>query len=272
MRGEHWGLRAHGSSNVTTAGLRRLALTDVQLSELTFGSMRMHERHLSEEHWQRLLTASLECGVSTCHSSSEYESFPLFCATLGRLDAKARRLQHIVKLADPHFGESAFEPGRLRARVDGYLSQLNAERLDVVQWMWRADLKDERSRIAGLEEQSGTIAATFAALKREGKIGAVVPFAYTDDFAERVIAMNWCDGLTVYLGPVETEARKFVDQARLLKRSIIALRPLAAGRAAEGGWTTRRALCWTLDHEPVVTGVISYSSEEHLAQLLEPES
>ncbi len=250
-------------------GARRVASSEIYLSAITFGSMRMHERAVDDIHWRELLIASIESGISTCHSSSEYESFPLFCRVLERLRTagRAKELQHIVKLAEPHFGEFAFEPKRLEQRVDGYLSALGLERLDVVQWMWRGDLKREQARIAGFEDYLGAIAAAFDDLAHRGKIGAVIPFPYTRTFGDLALAQSWCAGLALYLNPLELESLDLVTLAAASNRSVVALRPLAAGRVLEAGHAVADALRWTLTQPSVVTGVVSYSSMEHLAGL-----
>ena len=49
---------------------------------------------------------SHELGLTTLHSSTEYATFDRFCRLVGEL---ARPIQHIVKLAEPHFGDAAFD-------------------------------------------------------------------------------------------------------------------------------------------------------------------
>ncbi len=228
---------------------RSIPGSDVTLSTLTFGSMRMHDRDPSPAHWQGLLEASLELGVSSCHSSDEYASFPLFCEVMGRLrngGVASNRLQHIVKLADPHFGEHSFDSQRLRARIDRYLSYLGVARIDVVQWMWRGDLKQEQHRLDGFREQTVDVATTFAALVKEGKVGAFSSFPYTDAFAHRILGEPWCRGLALYVNPLELESSTLIASAAAQGRAIIALRPLAAGRALQEGHPARAAVEWTL--------------------------
>lgn len=245
------------------------ALGAVRVSPLAFGSMRLHERAQDDAAWEALLRASIERGVTTLHSSSEYESHPRFCGLVARL--RGLPIQHVVKLADPHFGEAGFDARRFEDRLDAYLAQLGADRIDVVQWMWRGDLKDEPGRLAGLAREQGAIRAAFDALRGKGKLGAVAPFPYTAAFADLVIGTDargpLCEGLAVYLNPLERELLPQVRAAARAGMGIVAIRPLAAGRAIAG---TPAAACVreVLAEPGVATAVVTYSSRAHLDELL----
>ncbi len=242
------------------------ALGAVRTSPLAFGSMRIHERALDDAAWEALLRAAIERGVTTLHSSSEYDSYPRFCGLVARL--RGLPVQHVVKLADPHFGEAGFDARRFEARLDAYLAQLGAERIDVVQWMWRGDLQDEPGRLAGFERERGAIRAAFDALRAKGKLGAVAPFPYTAAFADRVMGPGepLCEGLAVYLSPVERELLPQVRAAAAAGMGIVAIRPLAAGKALAG---TPAAACVreVLAEPGVSTAVVTFSSHAHLDEL-----
>ena len=227
------------------------ALGAVRVSPIAFGSMRIHERALDDAAWEALLREAIERGVTTLHSSSEYASYPRFRGLVARL--RGLPIQHVVKLADPHFGEAGFDAVRLEARVDAYLAELGAERIDVVQWMWRGDLADEPGRLAGFDRERGAIRAAFDALRGKGKLGAVAPFPYTAAFADRVIGGGGpgagapddggpgsggsgaggplCEGLAVYLNPAERELLPQIRAAARAGMGTVAIRPLAAGKA-----------------------------------------
>lgn len=209
-------------------------------------------------------------GVSTCHSSNEYESFPLFCRVLERLrnSGHSNDRQHIVKLADPHFGETTFDPHRVRQRIESYLEALNVERIDVVQWMWRGDLKQEQVRLEGLAERSSLIEDTFSGLRQAGKVGTCVVFPYTPGFAESALGRAWCGGLAIYLNYLESEYLELARKAAIGGSSVIALRPLAARRVLDVGFTAASSIQWTLEQPAVATAVVSYSSEQHLKDLV----
>ena len=144
---------------------------------------------------------------------------------------------------------------------------LGAERLDVVQWMWRGDLKDERGRLDGFARQRDELRDAFDALRRSGKIGAVAPFPYTAGFADAVIDAGLCEGLAVYLNPVEREMVPQIERAAAARMATVAIRPLAAGKALEA---TSPAACIgsVLAQRGVATAVVTYSSSEHLRELL----
>jgi aryl-alcohol dehydrogenase-like predicted oxidoreductase len=179
-----------------------------------------------------------------------------------------------VKLADPHFGEAGFEARRFEARLDAYLAQLGVERIDVVQWMWRGDLKDEPGRLAGFARERGAIRAAFEDLRARGKLGAVAPFPYTAAFADGVIgdeggegeAGPLCGGIAVYLNPLEQELLPQVRAAARAGMATVAIRPLAAGRALER--IPAAACVYGVLAEPgVATAVVTYSSLAHLDAL-----
>ncbi len=247
------------------------ALGAVPVSPLAFGSMRIHERALDDAAWEALLREAIERGVTTLHSSSEYESYPRFCGLVARLSGLP--VTHVVKLADPHFGEAGFDAARLEARVDAYLAELGTDRLDVVQWMWRGDLKDEPGRLAAFARELPAIRDAFDVLRARGKLGAVAPFPYTAAFADLVIGGDpggggpLCEGLAVYLNPVEQELLPQIRAAARAGMGIVAIRPLAAGRALAG---TEPAACVreVLAEPGVATAVVTFSSRAHLDELL----
>lgn len=244
------------------------AIGAVRVSPIAFGSMRLHERSLDDAAWEALLRASIERGVTTLHSSSEYESFPRFCGLVAHL--RGLPIQHVVKLADPHFSEAGFDTRRFEDRLDKYLAQLGADRIDVVQWMWRGDLNDEPGRLAGFAREQERIRATFDALRAKGKLGAVAPFPYTAAFAERIVATSGgplCEGLAVYLNPLERELLPQIRAAARAGMGIVAIRPLAAGRALAGA-TAASCVREALAEPGVATAVVTYSSPAHLDELL----
>ena len=51
---------------------------------------------------------SLDRGVTTLHSSTEYDSFTRFTSIV-RATERAREWRHVVKLAEPHFGDADFD-------------------------------------------------------------------------------------------------------------------------------------------------------------------
>lgn len=233
-------------------------------SRLIFGSMRLHERGLSHAQLLSLLNETLDAGVSMIHSSSEYESYPLYRELLGAL---GRPVEHMVKLAEPHFGDSGFDAQRLVTKVERYLTELRCDRLDVVQWMWRGDLKQESARLAGLREAHAALMDAFRELREQGKIGQVSVFPYSAEFADICTDLGGFDSLCVYLNPVEQEMLPQIARAGAAGISTIAIRPLAAGKAL-GGASPRECVRFVLDTPHVSHAVVTFSSAAHLLDLL----
>jgi aryl-alcohol dehydrogenase-like predicted oxidoreductase len=226
--------------------------------------MRMAERPLDNVAWVNLLAASMDLGVTTFHASNEYASHARFCDVFARLDCKRAKL--IVKLAEPHFGDSSFDRARWRAKLDTYLRELGVDQIDVVQWMWRGDLKDESGRLAGFARDRDDILDAFAESSHEGKLGAVAPFPYTAGFCDAVIAGGF-DGIAVYLNPLELDMVPQIERAADARMSTIAIRPLAAGKAL-GSTSPADCIRLVLGHRGVATAVVSYSSLDHLRELM----
>jgi aryl-alcohol dehydrogenase-like predicted oxidoreductase len=212
-----------------------------------------------------LIRHAASLGISSFHCSSEYESFPLFKEAWRQAALPRRDVQIIAKVASPHFGEDRFSADAFRAKVDAYLRALAAERLDVVQWLLRFDLKQEGARLRILHDSTDELGATVEALKREGKIGSLVGFPYTSGVAEALIEAPYCDGLALYVNPIERDMDPFVHACSEAGKSVIAIRPYAAGRLfTETQLTSGDALRHVFSLPAVVTAVISASSREHL--------
>jgi len=213
-----------------------------------------------------LLRRAREMGVSSFHCSSEYESFPLFREAWGRAQVEGARL--VAKVAVPHFGEDRFSASAFRAKIDLYLNALGLERLDVVQWLLRFDLKQEERRLALLAECAEAIGDCVAALKREGKIGHLVSFPYTSSFADSVLPYEWCEGLAAYVNPLERQLDPQAVRCAELGKAVVAIRPYAAGRVfSETALTAGEALDHVFGFGAVETAVVSVSTEAHLEAL-----
>lgn len=241
------------------------------LSRLIFGSMRMLERDLSEEDWVDFFAHLHEHGVDTFHSSHEYESFKFFCRVLQKARAKhGLEVRHVVKMADPHFGEEGFDADRLRARVDACCAALNVERIDCIQWMWRSDLEQDRVRREKFSVAAAAdIPRAMETLKSTGRVTAVGCFPYTAEFAQAVLDEAWLDHLVLYRNPLEHDYDRLLDKAIAANKGVLALRPFAAGRAFENGChTPRSALEYCFSHPAVRAVIATISSPPHLAQLL----
>lgn len=237
------------------------------LSPICLGTMRLPAEPDGASP-DRLLVHAHASGLTSFHCSSEYASFPTFCEAWRRSGLANTGTEIIAKVAAPHFGEDRFSASAFRGKIEDYLSALGIEQLGVVQWLLRYDLKQEERRHQILAEAEAEIAATVADLKREGKIAALVAFPYTVGMADKLIGADFCDGLAVYLNPIEGEMDGIVQECGRAGKQVLAIRPFAAGRLfSETKLTPQDALNHVFSFPAVVTAIVSASSRRHLDEL-----
>lgn len=235
---------------MSTLPRRSLGATGISFSTLTFGSMRLMPERLSVREAVTLLAHLIDAGVDTMHVSSEYESFAYFAEVFRalRIERDVTTLRFIAKVGVPHFGEESFDPHRFRAKIDGYLDALSLERIDVVQWLLRYDLKQPEARAALFDRDADVVSRSVEALKRAGKIRSMVSFPYTDTIALRALDLPECDGLALYVNPLELDSVPLLDRAHAAGKNVLAIRPLAAGRMLTEA--PSEALARAIEHEP----------------------
>jgi len=227
--------------------------------------MRMTEKDLGERDWATLLARAWDLGVRRLHSSREYESFEFLCAVLARLRDERPDIafDHVVKLADPSFDDSGFDPARMRASVERYCEALGAERIATVQWMWRKDLKDEPARLAAFEQALPAIGDAGRGLATE-----FACFPYTIGFAEAAIRSGVFGGLIVYYNIMEREFEAAMDEAAGSGMAVDVIRPFAGGQAGgKTGLPARRLLDDVLARPAVRDAILSVSSTAQLEEL-----
>ena len=174
----------------------------------------------------------------------------------------------IAKVACPHFGEARFSAKDLRRKIQFYLDELKLEKLAVVQWLLRHDLGQEAARVQIFDESADEVADVVASLKREGLIGAFVGFPYTAPIAERLLTAAYVDGLALYVNPLERDMDGFVEAAAQHRKSVLAIRPFAAGRVfSEAETDVEGALRHVFAFPAVSTAIVSASSMGHLNQV-----
>ena len=246
----------------------RLASLDVELPRICFGTMRL-DRTGHADAAAALLNYAFDAGITGVHCSSEYDSFPLFreAWARGRFPGK-RKPAVIAKIGVPHFGESAFSADAFRRKVDFYLRELGLERIDVIQWLLRFDLQQEEERLRILEEAREPLAELMEDLRASGKAAALVSFPYTDRVAERALDEPYCDGLALYVNPLEREMERHIRRAGEKGKAVVAIRPFAAGRLfAETTCSADAALAHVFAFPAVETAVVSASSRAHIDAL-----
>jgi hypothetical protein len=240
-------------------------------SRIILGTMRWTDADRTAADWAGFLEAVYGLGISTLHSSSEYDTFPLLCVALAELRSTRPEIgfRHVVKLADPHFGEDGFDAGRLEARVDVYRSALGVDRIDDIQWMWRQRLDDDAQRIADMTAQADAIAAARDHLVRTGKIGRLLCFPYSPAFGQSVVATGAVDGLVVYRNASERADDVAITAAAGRHLPTLIIRPFHAGALLADGADPRAMLADALDLTGIEAAILSSNSIDHIGQLVQ---
>lgn len=264
---------------------RTLPGTNIALSQICFGSMRFLEEKITESEGIELLSAMVDMGISTLHSSHEYESYPFFCEVLTKYKKlnPSKKLEHIVKLPAPHFKEDRFCKNKFIELVDSKLLELGAERLEVVQWLLRHEPNTDEFRIPLLYDCCDELAEVWAELKQAGKVGVLYSFPYSSSFANEVLKVSLCSGITDYLNLIELENTSLMPTLLNNNQGFIAIRPYCAGRINELPESKQKLLLAMLKVEAlndaaiqfpllnplVVSEVVSFSSSAHLTNIVE---
>jgi len=236
------------------------------LSRIICGTMRMLEAERSVTEWVEFLVHLHAHGITTLHSSTEYDSFRLFCNVLQAFSQQypEKRFQHVVKLAEPHFQETGFSTARLNTKVTEYCQHLQVPTIDVVQWMWRVDVEQDSKRCKDFESQASEIADAVMALKAAGKIRQFMCFPYTPDFAVQSVQYGLIDGLIAYHNRLEFEYERAFAQAAKIGKTGIAIRPFAAGKAFDSGLSAVQLLAQTLNQPGIDHVIVGLSSLTHV--------
>ncbi len=239
--------------------------------KITLGTMRLGEITRSISDWVVFFENAYDLGVRTIHVSDEYDSWPLWLdiAAAYRLAVPAKPFRYIAKLGEPHFDKPRFSASRLQAAVDAYRGALSIDCLDDVQWMWRADLKEEVQRLSHFAQDATVIEEATRSLKSSGAIGRLLCFPYTLSFADAALAQSWCDGLVVYRNAQERDYDVALDTWHAAGRMAHIIRPFMAGETLGIGHASPRdQLTVSLDHPAIETAILSTARIDHLQSLL----
>jgi hypothetical protein len=231
----------------------------------------MSEYDYSVSHWVDLFDKMHNSGIIVHHVSSEYDSYVFYIAVLKKFNLKYpnKQILHLVKLAEPHFDSSEFNPKLFQSKIYKYLADLSVSKLWGIQWMWRGDLKNEISRLDNFKENILLLNSKVVELKNNNLIDGFYLFSYTDSFCELATTLSkqfdisLFDGLTVYRNIQENEFDKYLD---FFERNII-IRPLFAGKL-ETSYSKKKLVEYALSHGKITNGIISISSVDKLNELL----
>lgn len=248
-----------------------MTLPPIAPSRIILGTMRWTDADRSPAEWVRFLESAHSFGIASLHSSSEYDTFPLLCTVLSDL-GKANsgiRFSHVVKLADPHFGEDGFDAVRFESRVDAYLAALNVDQIDDVQWMWRAQLDNDAQRVTDMARVADTIAAARDRLVATGKIKRLLCFPYSPDFGQAAVATGAVDGLVVYRNTSERADDVAIAAAAKRNLPTLIIRPFHAGALLADGAQPRALLSDALDLPGIEAAILSSNSIDHIRMLVQ---
>lgn len=243
----------------------------VTADKIVFGSMRMHEYDYPIAYWVALFSQLHDLGITTFHSSTEYESFPMYCEALSVFYTQfpEKKIRHIVKLAEPNFHIQEFSEALMAEKVAEYCTKLQTDSLHCVQWMWRGNLSDHTVRLAAFNQQYPAIEAAVLKLKAQGLVENFHCFPYDTEFAKAAIEKEAIDGLVVYRNKMETEYDPALETAARLGKHNYIIRPLFGGEALKlENETPRSLLQFALDFPNIDGAVLSISAYEKIKQII----
>lgn len=214
---------------------RRLAGTDLDVSVLCFGPTRTGSPEAGEDArnrtGERAFAAALDAGMNFVHSSYEYRRGSM--ATIGevtRSHPKRNDIHHVVKVPVPDFEDNGtFSEAKFRQRVEEALTLFNADRIAVLQWMWRSTPNDNQIRLPMLPMIIDDVSAAFERMRSEGKVGYLMTFPYTIEAGRAALALNRFSGMIGYFNPLTLELSDILPELEKRGQGFIALRPLYEG-------------------------------------------
>jgi hypothetical protein len=238
---------------------------------LIFGTMRLGEEERRIEDWVAFFRDVHALGITSLHSSSEYDTFPLLCKILGKLAKtdNAPKFRHVVKLAEPSFDDAGFDAARLAEKVAEYSAALGTNCVQDIQWMWRHNLSDDAERIDAFKRNLASLTDAVAGLKSQGRIERFFCFPYSPAFASEALKSGTIDGLTVYRNAQETEYDAAIDSCAELGKPVLVIRPLYAGKVLEqSAKSAADHVQYSLNLPAIEAGIISSNNLDHIRELL----
>lgn len=208
---------------------RRLGGTDLDVSVLCFGPMRSAAKDGSDDavsqSGARALEAALAAGVNFLHSSYEYKTRWMMTDVL-RDHPKRKDIHHVIKLPVPDWDDDGFDPAKFRMRVEEALTELAADRIAVLQWMWRTRPNDDEHRLPLLASIMDDVWATFEVMRDEGKVGYLMTLPYTTAATRAALDTGRFAGLVSFLNPIEMELAEFFPELERNGQGFVCIRPL----------------------------------------------
>ncbi len=217
---------------------RRLAGTDLDVSVICHGPMRAASKEPTEDaksqSGEAALRAALDAGVNFLHSSYEYNTRWMMERVL-KDHPKRHDIHHVIKVPVPDFKDGGrFDPAKFRGRIEEALSELHAERIAVLQWMWRSDPNEDDLRVPMLPEILDEVVAEFEKMRDAGKVGFLMSFPYTVPCARAAMESGHFAGTIAYYNPIEMEMAELFAEMEERNMGFLSIRPLYQGILTDG--------------------------------------
>lgn len=217
---------------------RRLGGTDLDVSVICFGPMRSATKDPVDDDRSRAgeaaMHAAIDAGVNFIHSSYEYRTRWMMERVL-KNHPKRHDLHHVIKVPVPDFKDGGrFDPAKFHQRIDEALRELHAERIAVLQWMWRSDPNEDDLRLPMLGTVLDDVAAEFEKARDAGKAGFLMTFPYTVPCARAAVDSGRFAGLIAYYNPIEMEMAGLFDDMEARDIGFLCIRPLYQGILTDG--------------------------------------
>ena len=217
---------------------RNLRGTDMDLSAIAFGTVGFaaspERPDIDTEEGKRVLHLALDEGVNCIHSSYEYRTRHAVRDVLQERNA-TKKVHHIVKVPSPdlNFGRE-WDPEIAVKHVEDALRELDADCIDIVQWVLRDDtVYDPVASAVRLNAIKDDVKAVFDKLQDEGKVGCVAAFAYINAFASAAAETGIFPAVAFYYDLMDTCCLPCLDAIQKRGMSVIAIRPFHNGLLTE---------------------------------------
>jgi|ETNmetMinimDraft_26_1059896.scaffolds.fasta_scaffold45171_1 aryl-alcohol dehydrogenase-like predicted oxidoreductase len=217
---------------------RNLHGTDIDLSAVAFGSVTFaasaDRPEIDTEEGKRALHLALDQGVNCIHTSYEYKTRYAVREVLGERNA-TKKVHHIAKIPCPDFNFGRqWDPQIMTRHVEDALSEMDADRIDIVHWILRDDtVHDPKQSIAALNAIKDDVKATFDKLRDQGKVAHLTAFAYTHEFATAAAQTGIFPAVVFYYNIYDTSFLPCLDAVQKQGMNVITFRPLHSGLLTE---------------------------------------
>lgn len=214
---------------------RTIIGTDIKVSTLCFGPTRTAAAEPGDDPRTRegvkAFNLALDAGINFIHSSYEYRLGSM--TMMGEvLKGHPKRLDvhHVVKVPAPDFEDKdTFTEARFRQRVEEALRMFHAERISVLQYMWRSEPNTDERRVPMLPKIIDQVMAVYEKMRAEGKVGALMNFPYTVPAGRAALATGKFRGLIDYCNPMNVDMFELFPEMERRGMAFLAIRPFYEG-------------------------------------------